>query len=60
MTEKNRTILSSVSGLALFSIGAYRIFTTNLEAMSLLVAYIFFISGLIGFVFYVVKLSRID
>lgn len=59
MTDKNRTLLSSVSGLALCSVGAYRIFTNNLEAMSILVAYIFFITGLIGFVFSVIKLSRI-
>ncbi|KOS68327.1 hypothetical protein AEA09_07000 [Lysinibacillus contaminans] len=60
MTDKSRTVLNSVSGLALFSVGAYRIFTNNLEAMSILVAYIFLIGGLIGFVFSVVKLSRID
>lgn len=60
LTDKSRTLLSSVSGLALFSVGAYRIFTNNLETMSILVAYIFLIGGLIGFVFSVVKLSRID
>lgn len=59
MTDKNFTIISSVSGLALFSLGAYRIFTDNLEAMSLVVAYIFLICGLIGFAFSVVRLSRI-
>ncbi|ATP40672.1 hypothetical protein CSE16_11780 [Solibacillus sp. R5-41] len=60
MTVKNRTLLSSVSGLALFSLGAYRIFSNNIEAMSIVVAYIFLISGLIGFVFSVVKLFKIE
>ncbi|MEY9972985.1 hypothetical protein ABH966_003369 [Lysinibacillus sp. RC46] len=60
MTEKNRTLLSSVSGLALGTVGGYRIFTNNLESMSMLVAYIFFICGLIGFISSVVKLSRIS
>ena len=59
MTDKNRTLLSLVSSMALCSVGGYRIFTNNLEAMSILVAYIFFISGLIGLVFSVVKFSRI-
>ncbi|TQR28457.1 hypothetical protein C7Y47_21730 [Lysinibacillus sphaericus] len=59
MSVKNKTLLSSVFDLALFTLGGYRIFTNNLEAMSILVAYIFFICGLIGFVFNVVKLSRI-
>lgn len=59
LSEKNKTILSSVSSLALFTVGGYRIFTNNLEAMSILVAYIFFICGLIGFLFNVVKLSWI-
>ncbi|WP_141903252.1 hypothetical protein [Lysinibacillus sp. Y5S-8] len=58
MTDKNRVILSSVSGLALLTLGAYRIFTNNLAAMSLLVAYMFLIGGMIGFVCSVVKLSR--
>lgn len=60
MTDKNSTLISSVSGLALFTVGAYRIFTNNLEAMSLLVAYIFLIGGLIGFVFSVAKLSKMN
>ncbi len=60
LTDKNRTLLSSISGLALCSVGAYRIFTHNLDAMSILVAYIFFIGGLIGCVFSVVKLFRIE
>ncbi|KMY31922.1 hypothetical protein ACZ11_07000 [Lysinibacillus xylanilyticus] len=59
MTEKNITLLSSVYCLALGSVGGYRIFTNNIEPMSILVAYIFFITGSIGFVFSVVKLSRI-
>ncbi|UYB45456.1 hypothetical protein OCI51_14450 [Lysinibacillus capsici] len=58
LTDKNRILLSSVGSLALFTLGGYRIFTNNLEAMSILVAYIFFICGFIGFVFYVVKLSK--
>lgn len=58
MTDKNSTLISSVSGLALFTVGAYKIFTNNLEAMSLLVAYIFLIGGLIGFVFSVARLSK--
>ena len=60
LTDKNRTLLCSVSSLALFTLGAYRIFTNNLEAMSILVAYIFLISGLISFVSSVAKLYRID
>lgn len=60
LAEKNRTLLSSVSGLALGTVGGYRIFTNNLEGMSILVAYIFLICGLIGFVFSVIKLSRIS
>ncbi|WP_413367249.1 hypothetical protein [Lysinibacillus sp. 3P01SB] len=60
MTDKNSTLISSVSGLALFTVGAYRIFTNNLEAMSLLVAYIFLIGGLIGFVFSVARLSKMN
>ncbi|MEY9976555.1 hypothetical protein ABH968_001500 [Lysinibacillus sp. RC79] len=59
MSIKNKTLLSSVFSLALFTLGGYRIFTNNLEDMSILVAYIFFICGLIGFGFNVVKLSRI-
>ena len=58
MTDKNRILLSSVGSLALFTLGGYRIFTNNLEVMSILVAYIFFICGVIGFVFNVVKLSK--
>ncbi|KUF37351.1 MULTISPECIES: hypothetical protein [unclassified Lysinibacillus] len=58
MTDKNKVILSSVSALALWTLGAYRIFTNNLAAMSMLVAYMFLIGGMIGFVFSVVKLSR--
>ncbi len=58
MTDKNRALLLSVAGLALFTLGGYRIFTNNLETMSILVAYIFFICGLIGFVSNVVKLSK--
>ncbi|MFJ5788885.1 hypothetical protein ACIP9G_02260 [Lysinibacillus sp. NPDC093197] len=59
MTDKSRILLSSVSSLALFALGAYRIFTNNLEAMSILVAYIFLIGGLISFVFSIAKLSEI-
>jgi len=59
LAEKNRTLLSSVYCLVLGSLGGYRIFTNNIEAMSILAAYIFFITGLIGFVFSIVKLSRI-
>ncbi len=58
LTDKNKILLNSVGGLALFTLGGYRIFTNNLEAMSILVAYIFFICGFIGFVFNVVKLSK--
>lgn len=58
LTDKNKILLSSVGSLALFTLGGYRIFTSNLEAMSILVAYIFFIYGFIGFVFNVVKLSK--
>jgi len=53
-----RTLISLVSALLLFLFGAYRIFTNNLESMSLLVAYIFFICGLTGFIFCVVALFR--
>ncbi len=60
MTDKNSTLISSVSGLALFTVGAYRIFTNNLEAMSLLVAYIFLIGGLIGFVLSIARLSKMN
>lgn len=59
LSDKNKTLLGSVTSLALFTLGGYRIFTNNLEAMSILVAYIFFIYGLIGFVFNVIKLSKI-
>ncbi|AUS87130.1 hypothetical protein LBYS11_12675 [Lysinibacillus sp. YS11] len=58
MTDKNKILLSSVGSLALFTLGGYRIFTNNLEVMSILVAYIFFICGVIGFVFNVVRLSK--
>ncbi len=58
MTEKNKILLSSVSGLALCTFGGYRIFTNNLEAMSIQVAYIFLICGFIGFVSCVKKLFR--
>lgn len=58
LTDKNKILLSSVGSLALFTLGGYRIFTNNLEVMSILVAYIFFICGVIGFVFNVVKLSK--
>ncbi|WP_445477441.1 hypothetical protein ACULLL_13000 [Lysinibacillus irui] len=60
MSDKNKILLGSVTSLALFTLGGYRIFTNNLEAMSILVAYIFFIYGLIGFVFNVLKLSKIS
>lgn len=59
MANKSSLFISSVCGLALFSVGAYRIFTNNLEAMSLVVAYIFLICGLTGFILNVVKLSRL-
>ncbi|MFJ7646837.1 hypothetical protein ACIQ1H_04765 [Lysinibacillus sp. NPDC097279] len=58
MTNKNRTILSLVSSLALFTLGAYRIFTNNLEEMSILVAYIFLIGGFITILSSVVMLSK--
>lgn len=58
LTDKNKILLSSVGSLALFTLGGYRIFTNNLEVMSILVAYIFFICGVIGFVFNVVRLSK--
>ncbi|WP_324727879.1 hypothetical protein VO178_12915 [Lysinibacillus fusiformis] len=48
MTVKNRNFICFISGLALFLVGAYKIFTDHLEAMSLLVAYIFFVCGFIG------------
>lgn len=60
MTNKSSLFISSICGLALFTLGGYRIFTNNLEAMSLFVAYIFLISGLTGFILNVVKLSRLD
>jgi hypothetical protein len=59
LTDKSSALLSSVSSLALFSVGAYRIFTNNLEAMSLLVASILLIGGLVGFVFSTARLARI-
>ncbi len=58
LTDKNKILLSSVGSLALVTLGGYRIFTNNLEVMSILVAYIFFICGVIGFVFNVVRLSK--
>ena len=58
MTVKSRIFICLISGLALFLLGAYKIFTDNLEAMSLLVAYMFFVCGFIGFVFSVVSLFR--
>ncbi|MEA0565881.1 hypothetical protein [Lysinibacillus irui] len=59
MSGKNKPLLGSVTSLALLTLGGYRIFTNNLEAMSILVAYVFFICGLIGFIFNVIKLSKI-
>lgn len=58
MTVKSRIFICLISGLALFLLGAYNIFTDNLEAMSLLVAYMFFVCGFIGFVFSIVSLFR--
>lgn len=58
MTVKNRNFICFISGLALFLVGAYKIFTDHLEAMSLLVAYIFFVCGFIGSVFSIVSLFR--
>jgi len=58
MTVKSRIFICLVSGLALFLVGAYKIFTNHLEAMSQLVAYMFFVCGFIGFVFSSVSLFR--
>lgn len=60
LTDKRRrnTLISSVSGLGLCSLGGYRIFTNNIDGMSIVVAYIFFITGLIGFVSSVIELYR--
>ncbi len=54
MTVKNRNFICFISGLALFLVVAY----IHLEAMSLLVAYMFFICGFIGSVFSIVSLFR--
>ncbi|QDQ03169.1 hypothetical protein FOH38_23520 [Lysinibacillus fusiformis] len=60
MNDKRRrsTLISSVSSLGLCSVGGYRIFTNNIDDMSIQVAYIFFITGLICFVASVVELYR--
>ena len=56
--RKRSTLISSVSSLGICSVGGYRIFTNNIEGMSILVANIFFITGLIGFVSSVVELYK--
>ncbi len=46
----NRTIITLVSSLLIFAVGLFRIFTGYLSSMSLFVAYVFIITGLIGVV----------
>ncbi|GGJ77415.1 hypothetical protein [Virgibacillus salexigens] len=46
----NRTIITLVSSLLIFAVGLFRIFTEYLSSMSLFVAYVFIITGLIGVV----------
>ncbi|CAM5194668.1 hypothetical protein UACE39S_02275 [Ureibacillus acetophenoni] len=51
MKEKCSLLLGLICGLLLCSLGSYRIFTDQLEEMSLTVGYIFAIAGFISFAF---------
>ncbi|WP_226579571.1 hypothetical protein [Halobacillus litoralis] len=48
MNEQLKTGTALIASFLLLVVGAFRIFTDQLEDMSLIVAYIFAFSGLIG------------
>ncbi|PYZ94905.1 hypothetical protein CR194_05120 [Salipaludibacillus keqinensis] len=50
MNNKNRTIITLVCSLLILAVGMFKILTELLPSMSLFVAYIFVITGLIGVV----------
>ncbi|GIP45046.1 hypothetical protein J45TS6_35050 [Paenibacillus sp. J45TS6] len=56
--RKFNIFIGLISCFGICTVGGYRIFTNNIEGMSLVVSYIFFITGLIGFVSSVVALYR--
>lgn len=50
LNNKNRTIITLVCSLLILAVGMFKILTELLPSMSLFVAYIFVITGLIGVV----------
>lgn len=57
--NKTRSIITLVSSLFIFAVGLYRILTESLSSMSLLVAYVFAITGFIGVIANVVILRKL-
>ncbi|GIN86375.1 hypothetical protein J6TS2_27610 [Heyndrickxia sporothermodurans] len=49
MRNRARLLIVLLCSLCIFGVGTYRIFTENLTSVPLVVAYIFAITGFIGF-----------
>jgi len=59
MNGKLRILIGLIGCLLLLILGIYRIFTNNLENMSLTVGYIATITAFLGFIAFSVKLFRV-
>ncbi|WP_096435639.1 hypothetical protein [Alteribacter populi] len=60
MKNKARTIITLICSLLIFAVGIFRILTESPSSTPLFVAYIFVISGLIGFVANGVMLKKLQ
>ncbi len=58
MNNKTRTVIGLIGSFLIFAVGLFRLFTETLSSTPLFVAYLFFITGIIGIIANGIKLGK--